>query len=392
MSFQVRTTSRLPRSAGLLRFAVALSLLAFACDKPEPSAPLRATLVALSAVEQLDLTDRIEASGQLLALEEADIAAEVAGVVSQILFDEGASVAAGAAVMEIAPDRRELEVADAQARLAEAAAAMREAGREHERIDSLHQRGAASAAQLDGAQASLEAAQSRHQAAQAQRGLAARALRDAMVRAPFAGKIARRYVSRGEYVRLGAPLFELVATDPLKVEFHLAEVDSGRLFTGAPVAVRVAPFPNEVFRAHVSMISPTIDSRTRTLRVEARIENSDGRLRPGLFAMVDLGLAERLGVFMVPEEAVLQRADGPVVFRLNAGDGRTGDGGEPDRVERRVIRTGVYRNGLVEVREGLRLGDWIVSKGHAALHDGEVVRVQPSSVSTDVEVAESAAP
>ena len=350
---------------GVLAPIVAAFALALGCSAPEPSAPVRATLVGLASVQSVDLTDRIEASGQLLAIEEADIAAEVAGVVTQILSDEGTSVAQGGAVLEIAPDRRELELADAKARLAEAAAALREARREHDRIESLHGSGAASAAQLDSARTGLEAAESRKLAAKAQQGLAARALSDAMVRAPFAGQVARRYVSRGEYVTPGTRLFELVATDPLKVEFHLAEADSGRLVAGAPVAVRVAPFPKEVFSAHVSMISPTIDTRTRTLRVEARIENSDGRLRPGLFAMVDLGLEERPAVAMVPEEAVLQRADGPVVFRLV----------EENRVERVVIRTGVYRRGSVEVVEGLRLGDRIIAKGHAALHDGEVVRV-----------------
>jgi membrane fusion protein (multidrug efflux system) len=384
-SFRACWTSRSGRRASSAVVTAALSLTLVACTDIEEAAPVRATLVSLAPVEQVDLTDRIEASGQLLAIEEADIAAEVTGVVTRILSDEGSFVAEGAAVLEIAPDRRELEVADAEARLAEASAALREARREHKRVESLHERGAASVAQLDSAQAAQEAAQSRQQAAQAQRGLAARALRDAQVKAPFAGRVARRYVSRGEYVRPGDRLFELVAIDPLKVEFHLVEADSGRLLEGAPVLVRVAPFPNEIFRARVSMISPTIDVRTRTLRVEARIENSDGRLRPGLFAMVDLGLEERPGVSMVPEEAVLQRADGPVVFRLDRLDGS-------NRVQRQVVRTGVYRDGKVEVMEGVRPGDRIVVKGHAALHDGEAVRIHVASDARDVTVAEGNAP
>ena len=360
------TASGWSRRGVWLIAASSASCLLLACSAPEPSAPVKATLVALVPVERLDLTDRIEAPGQLLAIEEADVAAEVAGVVTQILADEGSSVAQGTAVMEIAQDRRVLEFADARARLAEAAAALGEARREHVRLGSLHDSGAVSSAQLEGAEASLEAARSRHAAAEAQQGLAERALRDALVKAPFAGQIARRYVSRGEYVRPGDRLFELVATDPLKVEFHLAETDSGRLTADALVLVRVAPFPNEVFYARISMISPTIDRRTRTLRVEARIENSERRLRPGLFAMVDLGLSERRGVLMVPEEAVLQRADGPVVFLFDGAD----------RVQRRVIQTGVYRDGLVEVVDGVASEDQIVARGHAALHDGEVVRVQ----------------
>jgi membrane fusion protein (multidrug efflux system) len=195
--------------------------------------------------------------------------------------------------------------------------------------------------------------------------MAARAVRDARVTAPFAGLIARRFVSRGEFVAPGAALFELVSLDPIEVEFHLPEVDSSRVRIDQAVEVRVAPHPDEVFRAAVTLVSPTIDPRTRTLRVKAELENSEGRLRPGLFARVDLGIATRRGVAMVPEEAVLRRADGAVVFRLVAGD----------RVERLVIETGTYRDGTVEVVRGLQIGDRIVSKGHSALVEGE--RVSP---------------
>ena len=76
--------------------------------------------------------------------------------------------------------------------------------------------------------------------------------------------------------------------------------------------------------------------------MKARCANADGRLRPGLFARVDLGVAVRSGVLMVPEEAVLQRADGAVVFRRGAGN----------RVERRVIKAGVHRGGMVEIVKG----------------------------------------
>jgi membrane fusion protein (multidrug efflux system) len=199
--------------------------------------------------------------------------------------------------------------------------------------------------------------------AAARLGVAQRALSDATVTAPFSGLVARRYVSRGEYVTAGHKLFELVSLDPIEVEFFLPEVDSSRVRVGQSVEVRVAPHPDEIFLATVTVVSPTIDTRTRTLRVKAELVNSDGRLRPGLFARVDLGIATRRGIAMIPEEAVLQRADGAVVFRLGPGD----------RVERRVIETGVYREGAVEVTGGIEVGDLVVSRGHSALADGELV-------------------
>jgi hypothetical protein len=99
------------------------------------------------------------------------------------------------------------------------------------------------------------------------------------------------------------------------------------------------------------------------LRVKAQLANADRKLRPGLFARVDLGIAKRDGVAMIPEEVVLQRADGAVVFRALA----------ENRVERRVIEVGAHHDGMVEVVRGLAPGDLVVLRGQAGLSDGELV-------------------
>ena len=114
------------------------------------------------------------------------------------------------------------------------------------------------------------------------------------------------------------------------------------------------------------MISPLSDPRTRTLRAMALLSNPDGLLRPGLFAHVSLGLESRLGVAMVPEEAVLQRADGTVVYRLVEGG----------RVERLLVTSGVLRDSMVEIRDGVRPGDFVVSRGQEQLSDGGVVSLR----------------
>lgn len=345
-------------------FSCLAVLVVIACGGEEPAPPPAAPLVVVDAVDGHDLEEQIEATGQIVAVERAELAAEVDGRVTELLRDEGDSVAADEPLLTIDPERRELEMADARAQLAEARAGMGEAQREHDRIEKLQSRGAASNSQLESAQSGLAAAKSRRSAAAARLGVTERALRNATLRAPFSGLVARRMVSRGEFVRPGDPLLELVALDPIEVEFHVAERDSGRVAMGQPVGVLVAPHPDEVFDAVVTMIAPTIDSRTRTLRVKAELVNTDGRLRPGLFARADLGVARREQVPMVPEEAVLQRADGAVVFRF----------GDDDRVERRVVRTGLYRAGEVEVIEGLSTGDWVVTRGHSKLLDGALVR------------------
>lgn len=347
-----------------LAASLVLSLaVASGCGGESATAPVSAPPVMASSVEAFRIEDRIEATGQLLARSEAAVAAQVGGQVTRVVRDEGDEIDEGELVIEIDPERRQLEADSARAMLAQADAQAAEAERELGRMEKLHAQGVAADAKLDQVRTALRAARASRESLAAQLGMAERSVRDSSVTAPFVGLVARRYVSEGEFVAPGQKLFELVALDPIEVEFHLAERDSSRVAPGAPVAVRVAPFPDEVFDAKVTVISPTIDPTTRTLRVKAVLANSDGRLRPGLFARADLGIAVREGVPMIPEEAVLQRADGAVAFRLVGGG----------RVERRRLELGVIRDGRVEVRNGLAVGDRVVVRGQAELVDGAAV-------------------
>jgi membrane fusion protein (multidrug efflux system) len=289
--------------------------------------------------------------------------------VTRIARDEGASAAEGDVVIEIDPERRQLEAQSARAMLVQAEAQASEAERELARMEKLHAQGVAAEAKLDQMRTALRTARSGRDAAAAQAGMAERSLRDSSVAAPFAGLIARRYVSEGEFVAPGQKLFDLVALDPIEVEFHLPERESSRVAAGASVLVKVAPFPDEVFEAKVTLVSPTIDPTTRTLRVKGTLPNADGRLRPGLFARADLGIAVRENVAMIPEEAVLQRASGPMAFRLK----------DATHVERRPLELGVIRDGKVEVRSGLDVGDQVVVRGASDLVDGSVVSVRDAT-------------
>lgn len=348
------------------------------CGEQEASVVVLAPPVDVAPVEAHRLVDRVEATGQLLAKAQATIAAQVGGQISEVRVEEGDALEEGQVVLEIDPERRELELDNHTALVTQAEVDLGEKEREKRNVESLRSRNAASQAQLDSAETARRLAKSRLVAARAQLELAARALRDSSVTAPFSGLVARRHVSAGEFVAPGQKLVDLVALDPVEVEFHLSEVDSSLVELGDRVEVTVAPYPGEIFTGTVTVIAPTIDPETRTLRVKAEIANPAGRLKPGLFARARLGVAERSGVAMIPEDAVLQRADGAVVFRL-AGD---------ERVERRRVETGIHRDGLVEVRKGVEVGDVVVVRGQAGLIDGSLVdlrnpdgsALEPSSV------------
>jgi membrane fusion protein (multidrug efflux system) len=344
-------------------FPLAILLIVAACSGSDEQAVAPLPPVEVANVEGQRVVERIQATGDLIPREEATVASEVPGLVTKLHVDEGDAVTRGSALLEIDPERRRLELDARRARVEEAEAAFADQQRQTERVRELSQKKIASDAQLDQGELALRLAKSRVNAARAELGLSERALRDATVVAPFDGLVAKRLVSQGEYVAPGAPLVELVALDPIEISFHVTEIDSARVSVGATVDLRVATYPDDSFQGKVISVSPGVDLRTRMLRVRAIVPNTDGRLRPGFFARVDLGISEREGVPMIPEDAVLQRADGAVAFRLV---------GE-DRVERRVLRTGAVRDGRVEVIEGLALGDRVVVRGQSGLVDGSVV-------------------
>ncbi len=329
--------------------------------------------VSAAVVEAVDLREEIKASGDLQARLHTTIAAEIEGRVTEIAVDEGGAVEMGQVVLEIDPERRRLELDAKRAQLAQARAAYRKEKRNTDRIRKLRSENVASVQQLEEAETALQLAASRIAAERAALGVSERALADASVTAPFAGLIARRDVQLGEFVQPGTALVELVALDPLEVVFSLTELDTERVRSGQSVDVAVGAFSGRTFEGIVRFISPTVDPATRTLRIKAEIANDEGLLRPGLFARVNLGVAPRSGVVMVPEEALIQRSDSAMLFKID----------DAGRVKRVQVDTGAQHEGRIEVRGDVAPGERVVRRGHGGLADGAMVVVredEPSAV------------
>ena len=375
-----------------MRSTAALALaLALGCSDGQAVVPeMKLPLVSAMPVTIEDLEDRVTAVGELVAPQHAEISAEVDGRVTELMLVEGQSVTAGDPLLELDPAKRRLELAAARAHVSEEAASVENVRRQVSRQRELQARNISSQSALDDSETALRLAQAKLAAAKADLGVESRALEEATVRAPFDGMVVRRMVSLGEYVQVGRSLVEIVSLNPIEVEFRVAEIDSSFVRLGQEVAVHVAPYPDRSFGAKVTVISPTIDPNTRTLRVKAVVDNAEGLLRPGLFARADLGLSVHEGVAVVPSSAVLQRVDGSVVFVLDGAD----------RATRRVVQLGSFQEGRVEVTNGLREGDRVLVRGHADLLDGQQVRLYlpddvpdavPDDVAEDVDEGKTAA-
>lgn len=237
----------------------------------------------------------VTATGELLASVESELVPRQGGRVGRILADEGDAVDAGQELLELETEYFELDLRAAAAEDARAAAALREADRELERKQTLIDRDSIARAVYDRALAAHEEAAAARELAAARLELARRRLADAVLRAPFAGVVVERRVDVGESLKSTDVAYVLVRTRPLKLRFRLPERYLPAVRRGDTVRAFFDPYPETAFTGEISRVGAVIDPASRSLEVEALLDNRDGRLRPGLFARVEVDLAEEGG-------------------------------------------------------------------------------------------------
>lgn len=313
-----------------------------------PAVPVEAVRVRVAT-----MTDRVSAVGTLRSNESVIIRPEIAGRVSEIHFAEGEPVEQGAPLVSLDDSLYRAEVADAQARVN-----LRE--RNYERARELREKRAGSASDLDQAVAELEIARASLELARVR-------LHKTRISAPFSGILGLRHVSVGSYVSPGQDLVNLEKIDPIKVDFRVPERYLGALHSGQAVQIRVDAFPGTVFEGEVYAIDPQIDPAGRSIALRARIENRDRRLRPGLFARVDLITGEREGALVIPEQAIVPRGDQRFVFRVLEG-----------KAVSTPVEIGRRNPGEVEIVSGLGPDDVVVTAGQLKIRDGTAVKVVDS--------------
>jgi membrane fusion protein (multidrug efflux system) len=171
-------------------------------------------------------------------------------------------------------------------------------------------------------------------------------------------------VTSGDYIRNGTPLISIIRTDLLKLSFTVSEKDVGSLRTGQNVTFTVDAFPGREFRGQLKTIYPSLDERTRSLQVEAEVTNSDGSLKPGFFARVTLYTGEARKTVIAPVTALLYDNSATKLFVV-----------EENRAKERKIRTGRKYGEFMEIVEGLKEKEVIVTVGQNNLMEGVLVHV-----------------
>jgi membrane fusion protein (multidrug efflux system) len=211
--------------------------------------------------------------------------------VGRILVEQGTQVRANQPLLELETDYLRLELERAAAEKSRADAAAAEAGRDYERKKDLIAKGSVSQALYDRTRATFEQAEAGKAAAEAALALARQKLADATLVSPIEGLVVERRVDVGERLGESTVAFVVVQTAPLRLRFKLPERYLAVVHKEQRVRARVDPYPGEVFEGRVAVIVRAVDPASRTFLVEAEFPNRDQRLRPGLFARVELEVA-----------------------------------------------------------------------------------------------------
>lgn len=395
-------------SARLVLVPLVTALAASACGgtaaspatASEPVAPLS---VSVAAVVERPIARYIRVTGTLTAQEQAEVAAEINGRVVATPVERGSRVGLGADLIRIAATDTESQLTEARANAAQIEAGLGMAGgqsfsvdrvpdvmsnrasydlaeSEFKRVEKLLGDKVISQSEFDRSRTAVEAARQKYdmsrnaaeqqfqmlQAARARVTRAQKALADTAVRAPFAGLVAERLVSVGDYVTPGTKVAVVVRVDPLRVELTVPEQFVAAVGVGRPVSLQVDAYPGRTFTGHVRYVSPALTASSRALVVEAVVPNGDGELKPGFFATAQVEQQTQTPALLVPRSAIQTVSGTARVFVLDG-----------DHVEERIVTTGSELDDLVELTSGVAAGEQVVTTLTPQIVDG--IRVSPAA-------------
>lgn len=330
-------------------------------EKGPPVATVSTTLVSTG-----DWAPTLRSVATLRSAQSVDVTAQVEGQVTKLYFDSGDEVQRGTPLLQqyVADDQATLKALQADLRLAEIELA---------RIEKLVLEKLVPQSDLDAATSRLDRVRAEVESLEV-------AIGKKSIRAPFAGRLGIRQVNLGQFIEPGDSIVRLESLDRLYADFKLPQQALPRVDVGQAVQISVDAWPGKNFAGVISAIEPAVDAATRNVSLRAEIVNSDGRLRPGMFADIRVAMPERRNVLLVPQTAISFSPFGNSVYIV--------EGADPDTVVRNVyVNVGQTRGDLVEVLDGLDAGQQIVTSGQMKLRDGAPVLVDNS-----VAVSASTAP
>ena len=354
--------------AGLVAMAILLCTAMIAevgCKKEEQQKQKELTVnVRVWTSEKRSLRPFVESVGTLKPYEEVIVSSELDGILKSIRVEEGSPVTQGQLIAEIKDIDYRLDTERAEIALKQAEASLAYAKQEYQRKEALYQKELVAKQQFDDIVARLILSQGDVDRAKAGLDLAHEKLAKANIFAPMSGTVKEKRVTVGEYIRNGTFLVSIIRADMLKLSFTVTEKDVGSLREGQDVAFTVDAFPGREFRGQLKTIYPCLEEKTRSLLLEAVLTNADRSLKPGLFARVTLYTGPARGTVVAPITALLYDNSATKLFVI-----------EGDRAKEREVKIGRKYGEFMEITEGLKENEIVVTAGQNNLMEGVLVNV-----------------
>ncbi len=316
-----------------------------------------ATAVVVAAAETQAFPIIVEALGTAVANESVNLTAQQAEIVKSVMFEDGDIVQKGQLLVQLS-DREE------RARVNELAINLAEANRQLTRIKGLAKQSAASEQLLDEQKARVDALNAQKDVADAQ-------LAELEVRSPFSGRLGIRQVSIGTLVRPGDVISTLDDLSLVKVDFSISELHLASVANGQNIEAKSIAYPGESFNGKVTSIDSRIDPVTRSIQVRAQIPNPDLKLRPGM--LLQINVEKRVvDALVIPEEALIPEGESQFVYIID----------DESKARKTKVIVGQRKPGWVQVLDGLKAGQNVITEGTLKVRDGGEVNIVPAEISS----------
>jgi membrane fusion protein, multidrug efflux system len=305
-------------------------------------------------VEQVKWAASRAAVATLVAVRSVTVSSELPGSVREVGFESGAFVHRGDLLVKLDTSTEEAQLAAAEADTSLAKVTLK-------RATALRE-------QNSNAPADLDAAESRAQQTTANSAMLKATLAKKIIRAPFDGRLGIRQIELGQVLAPGTAIASLQSVSPIYAEFWLPQQALADLRVGQETRLKVDVYPTETWPGTITTVTPEVDVSTRNVRVRATFPNTDGRLRPGMFANAEIVSSEERMATVIPQTAVIYAPYGDSVFAIEEKD-------KALTVRQKFVRLGEKRGDLVAVVSGVAAGETIISTGAFKLHNGSAVVV-----------------
>ena len=329
-----------------------------------PSGP-PAALITATVVQPRTIEVAEQVVGSLENVVDPSLGAEVAGRVTRVLAFTGKKIARGELLAEIDAKDFEIQTRADGAEIARLESLLAQAERVADRQQRLVAQGFISQNAADEAVSQRNALRESITAAKARGEQTGRSLGKTRVVSPIDGEVEVQVVAAGDFVKVGDPLFKLVGTQRLHAHLPLPENASGTIRPGLKVRLSVPSAPGREINAQIDEVRPTVGAQNRALDAIVKFDN-DGSFRGGGSVNARIVIATRENALTVPEQSVVLRPAGKVVYAIAEQGGML-------VAQQRPVETGVRQEGYYEILKGLQPGERVAVDGAGFLTDKAIV-------------------